>query len=273
MSSEKQLRCTHCSKHYPVRQGVPVLLDTDNLPEHLQGQIRYFNRAARIYGTPQATAPWQRKYIEHLFQNLKSKKNKILVDDACGSGYVSLGAARKGMYVFACDVNLSGLVQLRKYAETLGLSDKIFPVCCRAEALPFRADSADAIVANAILEHLPNEQDAISDISRIAKKGAIAIITVPLAYYLLNPLFLLINYVHDRQIGHLRRYTKEKLKKRFHDWKTLSVTYTGHTAKVIKTLLNLIRPLFDEEEIEKEDARKSAEKVFASNISIIFLKK
>lgn len=267
------LYCAQCETTYPVRNGVPVLVNLESLPEQLQGQIRYFKRSSKLYGTGEIIAPWQRKYSDRLFDQLKIKKNKVLVDNACGSGYVSLDAARQGMYVVACDLNLSGLIELRRYAEKLGLSNRILPVCCTSEALPIKNSVADAIVANAILEHLPNEKAAIDDMTRIAKKGAVAIITVPLAYYLLNPLFLLVNYVHDKQIGHLRRYTKEILAREFQTWSIVRVSYSGHTKKVLKTLLNLLKPWFNEEDIEREDAFQSEHKLFASNISIIFRKK
>jgi len=268
-----KLRCVHCKKYYPIKHGVPVLVDLDNLPQHLIGQIRYFAPNSKDYGTAKTVETWQRKYEDRLFQSLKTYRGKVLIDDACGSGYVSVEAAKRGMTVLACDLNLSGLIRLYRHAQQLGLSDKIFSVCCSSEEMPIRTNCADAIVANAILEHLPKEKEAIDEITRVTKKNGIAMITVPLAYYLLNPLFLLVNYMHDRKIGHLRRYTKEGLVSRFHAWNLLRVYYTGHTLKVAKTLINIFIPLFDAQYIENEDEKYVSKKLFASNISIIFRKK
>jgi len=60
----------------------------------------------------------------------------------------------------------------------------------------------------------------------------------------------------DKQVGHLRRYTREMLQKRFDGWKTREVYYTGHTAKVFMTLFNIIIPIFDEQKIEAVDEKK-----------------
>jgi ubiquinone/menaquinone biosynthesis C-methylase UbiE len=256
-----------------VRHGIPVLVDLDNLPKHLVGQIRYFKSAAKTYRVKHSLTPWERKYVDQLEQHLGTYSGKVVVDDASGSGYIALEAAKRGATVLACDLNLTGLLHIRKVADSMGIGKRMFTVCCSAESLPVGSNVADAIAANAILEHLPEEQKAIADIGRIAKKGAIAMITVPLAYYYLNPLFVPINYFYDRKIGHLRRYTIEMLAKRFFGWKILQVTYSGHTRKVIKTLINLIASIFDESEIEDEEKRYASRKWFASNISVIFRKK
>jgi ubiquinone/menaquinone biosynthesis C-methylase UbiE len=256
-----------------VKHGIPVLVDLDALPKHLVGQIRYFSSAAKTYRTKHTLAPWERKYVDQLEKYLGTYKGKVVVDDASGSGYIALEAAMRGATVLACDLNLAGLVHIRKVAGKMGIGERMFTICCSAESLPIRRGVADAIAANAILEHLPKEKEAIDEIDRIAKRGTVAMITVPLAYHLLNPLFLLLNYFYDRKIGHLRRYTKEMLEKRFVGWKVLQVTYTGHTRKVLKTFVNLIAPIFDEREMEREEKKNVSRKWFASNISIIIKKR
>ncbi len=249
------------------------MIDLRHLPEHLRGQIRYFNKYANLYDTPRSIEPWQDKYIERLSRSVSTYRRKVFVDNACGSGYMAIDAAKRGAYVLACDLNMSGLMHLQQQAQRLGFSHRFFTVCCTAEALPIRSDVVDIVVSNAILEHLPKEKEAIEDISRITKKNGVAMVTVPLAYHLLNPLFLLINYLHDKQIGHLRRYTKELLVERFYHWKVRHVYYTGHTVKVAKTLINFILPIFDAKEIEEGDEKNMQKKLFASNISIVFQKK
>lgn len=271
-SAGRSLACRRCRKNYPVKNGIPILIDEKNLPAHLQHQIRYFESAAAHYRAKHTLAPWERRYVTRFGEYLGGYKGKLLVDDASGSGYIALEAAKRGATVLACDLNLAGLVHIRRVADAMGVGERILMVCCSAESLPIRAGVADAIAANAILEHLPDDRAAAEDIDRIAKRGAIAMITVPLAYHLLNPLFLPINYLYDKRIGHLRRYTKETLSERFSGWNILKVTYTGHTRKVLKTFMNLIAPIFDERRMEIEDEYHAARKLFASNMSIIFKK-
>ncbi len=267
-----RLRCSNCNIYYSVKHGIPVMVDLKHLPEHLRGQVSYFNAEAKSYGISYTMEDWQKKYIERIFRQVDRIKGKILVDDACGSGYVTIEAAKRGVQVIACDLNLVALTRLRRLAQDLELTDRVFLVCCSSEALPIRSASADLIVANAILEHLPNEKEAIADITRISKKGAVAMITVPIAYYLLNPLFLVVNYLHDKRIGHLRRYTKESILGRFRGWKFVTLYYTGHTVKVLKTLVNQIAPIFDPRNIEQEDERRASQKLFATNVSVLLRK-
>lgn len=272
-AGKTRLYCKNCNIYYPVKHDIPVMVDLDHLPQHLREQVRYFKASTAMYDTPRAVEPWQDKYKERLFTYSHIYKRSVFVDNACGSGYMALEAAKRGAYVLACDLNMSGLIRLLRQSHRMGLSHRFFAICCTAEALPIRALVADAVVSNAILEHLPREEKAIADISRITKKNGIAMVTVPLAYHLLNPLFWLVNYLYDKQIGHLRRYTKEMLAKRFSDWKLLDVWYSGHSVKVFKTLLNMLYPLFDEQIMEEKDDRLSRKKLFASNISVIFQKK
>ena len=235
-------------------------------------QINYFRAEAKAYDTRYTTEPWQKRYIDRLIKRVGSCRGKLIIDDACGSGYISIESARRGATVVACDLNIAALVRLITLAHKMNLAGKILPVCCSSEYLPIKSSVADAVAANAILEHLPNEAAAIRDITRVVKRQGIAMITVPLSYHLLNPLFLPLNYFFDKRIGHLRRYTKEMLIKRFEGWKLLNTYYTGHTYKVIKTLINKILPVFNLIEIEKEDEKYVNRRLFASNICVLFRK-
>ncbi len=269
-----KLRCTACAKLYPIIRGIPVFIETGTLSDHAHGQIAYFSEKTKIYDSLQPVeSPWQKKYLDRFFRNIPKPSGKLIIDDACGSGYVSVESAKRGAFVIACDINMAALIRLAGIAKQLKLDSRILPVCCTAEALPLQKNVADGIVANAILEHLPREGEAIASMSRVIKKGGIAMVTVPLAYSLVNPLLLPVHYILDKRIGHLRRYTQEMLVARFSGWKALDVLYTGHTRKVMKTLINVLAPVFDPQEIEKEDDRLAGKKRFASNISILFRKK
>lgn len=269
---QTSLWCTSCAATYPVQQDIPVLVDRLRLPRHLLDQIKYFQAETKGYPTRYTIEPWQKHYIDRFIKALGSCRGKVIIDDACGSGYITIEAAKRGATVIACDLNMSALVRLAAVSRQMKLAGRIIPVCCSSESLPVKRSVADGLAANAILEHLPNEKNAIRDIMRVVKRGGVAMVTVPLAYHLLNPLFLLLNYVYDKNIGHLRRYTREMLMKRFSGWKLLKTYYTGHTRKVIKTLINRIRPTFSANEIEKEDEKYIDRKIFASNICVIFQK-
>lgn len=144
-------------------------------------------------------------------------------------------------------------------------------VCCSAEELPFKNNVCDYFISNAVLEHLPLEEEAICEIDRVCKDNAGLMITVPLSYKYLNPLFIPINYIHDKRIGHLRKYDRESLiNKLTGGWKLLKVYYTGHFNKIIKVLVNMIIKVFAEEDIENDDRKKEDRKWLANNIICFF---
>ena len=72
------------------------------------------------------------------------------------------------------------------------------PVCGDIVKIPFQDKTFDLVSALDVLEHVKNDELAISEISRILKKDGIAIVTVPhgMKYYT----------TQDRLIGHYRRY-------------------------------------------------------------------
>lgn len=272
LQKKLELRCSSCRISYPIEHNIPVLIDRSKLPKHLEGQIRYFASEAKDYSQSFTLDAWQKKYVERLLLHIPTCIGKVVVDDGCGSGYISIELAKRGAIVIACDLNMSALVRLGRAAQKLGLKNRILPVCCTSEYLPVKSRCADVIAANAILEHLPRERLAIRDIKRIAKAGAVTMITVPIAYHLLNPLFIPLNVIHDRRIGHLRRYTKEMLESRFPKWHTVRVFYTGHTVKIVKTILNMFLHIYDAEEIENQDELLIDKKIFASNVGVILQK-
>jgi len=119
---------------------------------------------------------------------------------------------------------------------------------------------------------LPRERDAIDEIDRVSNEKAGLMVTVPLKYRFINPVLLPLNFVHDKKIGHLRRYDVDTILRKFNKWQEVDTYYTGHFGKVLKTLINKIINVFDENTIEINDNSLEKVKYGASNI-IIFLKK
>ena len=75
-------------------------------------------------------------------------------------------------------------------------------------ALPFASDSFDLVCALDIVEHVDDEDGALSEISRVAKAGAVLLLSVPL-----HPTRWT---AFDDFVGHRRRYEPERL------WKKLA---------------------------------------------------
>lgn len=104
---------------------------------------------------------------------------------------------------------------LRKFGEVQGIDLAMIPLsfsrrrghqrtmCASATELPFADDTFDLITALDVIEHLDNDVKGFSEICRVLKTGAPAVIYVPAFMALWGP--------NDDQSGHKRRYRLPEL--------------------------------------------------------------
>jgi ubiquinone/menaquinone biosynthesis C-methylase UbiE len=264
--------CKVCNKSYEVGEDIPILIDKNELNKHLFHQIAYFERETNTRVDNYELEEWQKMYIGRFLDNFGIIHGKVVLDCGCGSGYMTIELLKRGNFVIACDLTFKSLMRLKKIAEKLNLDDKLLLVCCSADNLPFRDEIADYFISNAVLEHLEKENAAIWEINRVCKMGAGLMVGVPLSYKYLNPILIPVNFMHDKRIGHLRRYNLQTIRNKFKEWFVVKTYYTGHFAKVSKTLINMLKKTFNEECIEKEDKIKKDKKWGASNIICLLRK-
>ncbi len=241
------LVCSLCKRSYEIRSGIPVLIDFTGIAEHLHKQIRYFEHEDEIRGDWKLE-PWQARYVKKFLDVAHPKSGGLIIDNATGSGYMAIELARRGFRVIATDLTMRELIRLQALAGKLGISKKMLFVCCTSESLPVASGAADGLVANAILEHLPKEAEAIGQITRVVKPGAYIMLAMPIAYRYLLPIFWPVNWLHDRRIGHLRRYTRGQILKKFTGFREIVTYYTGGMVKVVCSmayLLTNIAPLLE----------------------------
>ncbi|MFX1592985.1 MAG: class I SAM-dependent methyltransferase [Promethearchaeota archaeon] len=93
------------------------------------------------------------------------------------------------------------------------------PLCGDLIRLPYRDESFDFVSALDVLEHIKDDEIAVSEISRILKKNGIVVITVPhkMRYYTNQ----------DRIIGHFRRYEIDKIASSFKKFNLRNLTTFG----------------------------------------------
>lgn len=271
---KNSLYCRNGHGKFTIRNGIPILINYNDLSQHSSQQIQFFE-SEQEFPTLDGLlnlSYWKKRYVERFLENFGNIKDKLVIDCGTGVGYMAVELARKGAKVIACDITFKNLMQLKKIAKKLNLENNMFFACCSAEELPFKSTTFDYYVSNAVLEHIPREDKAFSEINRVTKERAGVMITVPLSYRYIYPIFIPINYIHDKKLGHLRRYNEKILCDKLASFKLIKKYYTGHFNKVIKTIVNTFINIFNEKEIEEEDKRKENIKYGASNIICIFIK-
>jgi SAM-dependent methyltransferase len=70
-------------------------------------------------------------------------------------------------------------------------------------ALPFSAESFDAVVATDVLEHIADDATAASEVHRVLRPGGVFVLSVPAHPWLYSR--------HDAALLHHRRYTRDML--------------------------------------------------------------
>ena len=240
-----------------------------NLHPHHTKQLSYFGYEFGHVDKYELES-WQKSYIEKVKKYMLGKsRKKVLIDIASGSGYVAIEMAKFGLNVIAIDLTPEAINNLNKYKKQFSLHSLTIKKCF-AEKIPLPDKSVDFIVANAILEHIPNEKEAINEWKRILKPHGKMLITVPLKLRYVWPFLWLVNYLHDKRIGHLRRYDLQNLQEKF-KLKVQKVFYTGHLLKVIGVIMALfVRNQKICNFIEKIDIKQENKRYGASNIIVLF---
>jgi SAM-dependent methyltransferase len=231
------LACADGHRH-PVVDGVPVLVGEADLEDaQLAQQREYFDAEFRHYDRYRLE-PWRRSYIDRLrAADALGGEGAPLIDVAVGgSGYTVIEAAREGRPAVGCDLSLEGMVAARRHAEAEGLGDHTLFVCCSADRLPFADAAFDVGLAIAIIEHVPDDGATLAELARVLRPGGRAVVTVPHALHNFSPVFWPHNVLHDRKLGHLRRYDADALG---HDLQRAGLVptraqFTGHAIKAVQ---------------------------------------
>ncbi len=264
--------CIRCKSVYEVCDGIPILVHMESLPDHLKKQVVYFDREDQTRGDWQLE-PWQERYLRNFLTYGKPKKDGLIVDDATGSGYMTIELARRGFKVIATDLTIRKLLKLKNILYHHSLHKRVLLVCCDSQYLPIASGVADGLAANAIMEHLPKEKQAIKEINRIMKTRAPLMLAMPLAYRYILPFLWPVNWWHDRRIGHLRRYTRDDIIGKFKGFQELTTYYTGGIVKVFFLLIFVLTRMSIWNKIGEWADEKFQRFPYGANNIVVILKK
>jgi SAM-dependent methyltransferase len=163
-----------------------------------------------------------------------------LLDLGTGGGRHAFEAMRRGAAVTALDAdagevkNAYGLLQAIATEEppVTARGGRGTGVVADARALPFRSHAFDRVIAAEVLEHVPEDGVAVSELARVLRPGGTIAVTVP-RWWPERILWALSDQYHQVPGGHIRIYRRSILVDRLRA--AGLVAYAGHHAHALHT--------------------------------------
>jgi len=139
-----------------------------------------------------------------------------VLDLGCGAGRHAFEAFRRGGRVVAFDADageleaVGGMLAAMREAgqDPPGASARV--VRGDATAMPFADGAFDRVIAAEVLEHIPGDQRALHEITRVLRPGGVAAVTVP-SWLPERICWSLSDDYHNVPGGHVRIYTRPEL--------------------------------------------------------------
>lgn len=157
----ESLCCTSCNKAYPIKNGIPNLLDDD--VKDLAEEIAVQDRVAIEYEQKRYRNPYSSRYhrwwTEEMLQDL-NLTGRVL-DNGCGVGLLCDYVLKKKLVGF--DISSEMLMNASGHVPNLVLGN--------SQVLPFAENSFDLVVCRSLLHHLQKPKKAVSEISRVLAQG------------------------------------------------------------------------------------------------------
>jgi SAM-dependent methyltransferase len=142
-----------------------------------------------------------------------------VLDMGCGAGRHAFALYRRGADVVALDLDeaelkdVAGMFAAMREEGEVPAGATAQAVRGSAYALPFEDETFDRVVAAEVLEHLPQDERAMTELFRVLKPGGLIAVTVPrwgpeLVCWALSSAY------HEVEGGHVRIYRGDELRRR-----------------------------------------------------------
>lgn len=154
------------------------------------------------------------------FDRLGIGPSTKVIDVGCGAGRHAFEAYRRGADVVAFDQNAAEVQDVQTILDAMAEggeapeSATATAVVGDALALPYADGSFDCVIASEILEHIPDDQAAISELIRVVKPGGMLAVSVP-RWFPERVCWWLSDDYHSNEGGHVRIYRASELRAKF----------------------------------------------------------
>ncbi|WP_457553526.1 class I SAM-dependent methyltransferase [Desulfobacula sp.] len=150
------------------------------------------------------------------FNHLGIHPDDRILDIGCGEGRHTIKACQqKNTICVGADFEFKTLVATQKklnfheaFNDLQCKSVDLF--CMDVTRLPFKNSSFDLVICSEVLEHIPDDAKAISELVRILKPGKILAVSVP-RFWPEKICWLLSDEYFNANMGHVRIYKKKSL--------------------------------------------------------------
>ena len=153
------------------------------------------------------------------FDRFPISAGDFVLDLGCGFGRHAFEAARRGADVVAVDRSEQELEQVNALFRAMRAAGEIpsetLTRAVRADllALPFPDNHFDVVMASEVLEHIPNDAQAMAEIARVVRPGGRVAVTVP-RWWPERICWALSSGYHEVEGGHVRIYRGTELAQR-----------------------------------------------------------
>lgn len=146
----------------------------------------------------------RRRLIRRLVKAIRPNRT---LDIGCGSGLITKVLAEASAQVVAVEVSEEAVdVSRHTLGEASNVLLKVVDVFQSREAIDVWRGSFDLVVLSEVLEHIQDDEGALDTVRQLLGERGWLLVTVPGDPKLWN--------TEDEQAGHVRRYTREELRRK-----------------------------------------------------------
>ena len=176
-----------------------TLKTADNIEVKISGSVLQ-KVGLKIFGVPHMG---MRLRAKHILPLLDLQKNNVILDAGCGIGLYSLTLAKRGYKVHGIDADKEKISSAKKLAYSLNIDTVSFDTSDICQ-LPIEDETYDRIICSDVIEHIKDDDVAVSELARVLKKRGILVLSVPSV--------MSVSKKMEDRFGHARQgYTKDQL--------------------------------------------------------------
>ncbi len=162
-----------------------------------------------------------KRRLKTIIHELNIESDDIILECGCGDGfYIHLLSRISNNRIFGCDIDINALRSAKKNLEEASIQLLLGNVT----QLPYKDKTFNKIILTEVLEHVPNDSQALEELYRVLKDDGILVITVPNHNYpfLWDPINKILEVITGKHIvsgfwagiwnQHLRLYHREEIR-------------------------------------------------------------